>query len=181
MPCIASPSRRHRRPVRRERSIDTQTTGTSANLSHIADITHRPHLGPTRNSSPISDVRTKSPWRLSDLCHMRHVRQTCWTNCRTRSVAPKKEAGFPAPLAMTNKVYFVFFLATAIAAYKRRSLHVVVSGARLSSLCWEIRGFAALPRDRCASSFSQSMARKHFYTGSNLNWCRLNLFREQGR
>ena len=93
----------------------------------------------------------------------------------------KKEARFPAPLAMTNKVYFVFFLATAIAAYKRRSLHVVVSGARLSSLCWEIRGFAALPRDRCASSFSQSMARKDFYTGSNLNWCRLNLYREQGR
>jgi hypothetical protein len=58
---------------------------------------------------------------------------------------------------------------------------VVVSGARLSSLCWEIRGFAALPRDRCASSFSQSLGREHFYTGSNPNWRRLNLFREQGR
>lgn len=58
---------------------------------------------------------------------------------------------------------------------------MIVSGARLSSPCWEIRGFAALPRDRCAFSFSQSLGREHFYTGSNLNWCRLNLFRQQGR
>ena len=39
----------------------------------------------------------------------------------------------------------------------------------------EIRGFAALPRDRCAFSCSQSSGREHFYTGTNLNWCGLNL------
>ena len=38
----------------------------------------------------------------------------------------KKEAGFPAPLAMTNKVYFVFFLATATTAHQRRSLHTAL-------------------------------------------------------
>jgi len=47
-------------------------------------------------------------------------------------------------------------------------------------LLWEIRGFATLPRGRCASSFSQFSGRKHFYTGANLNWCRLNLFRTSG-
>jgi hypothetical protein len=39
----------------------------------------------------------------------------------------KKEAGFPAPLEMTGKVDFVFFLATAITAYRRRSLHAALS------------------------------------------------------
>ncbi len=58
---------------------------------------------------------------------------------------------------------------------------MVVSGARLSSLLWENRGFAALPRDRCASSFSQSLGRKHFYTGSNPNWCRLNILSKLAR
>lgn len=114
---------------------------------------------------------------------------------------------------MTTKVYFIFFLATAIycesASFLRAVLRrdrrlnrplgrsvngrwqrfrrarpettVVVSGARLSSQVWEIRGFAALPRDRCASSFSHSSGRKHFYIGSNSNCCRLNLFHEQGR
>ena len=58
---------------------------------------------------------------------------------------------------------------------------VVASGARLSSLLWENRGFAALPRDRCASSFSQSLGRKHFYTGSNPNWCGLNILSKLAR
>lgn len=48
-------------------------------------------------------------------------------------------------------------------------------------LLWEIRGFAALPRDRCASSFSQFSGRKLFYTWAILNWRRLNLFRTSGR
>ena len=102
--CVVSPSRRHRRPVRREPSIDTHTPGTRANLSHIADITRRARVSPAMNSSPIRDVRTKSRQRLSDLCHMRDARKS----------REKKEAGFPAPLTMTTEVYFVFFLATAI-------------------------------------------------------------------
>ena len=74
--CVAPPSRSHCRPVRRGRSIDTRTTGTSANLSHIADIIRRPRVAATMNSSPISDVQTKSRQRLSDLCHMRCVQRS---------------------------------------------------------------------------------------------------------
>ena len=72
--CI-SPSRSQRRPLRRERSIDTHTMRTSVNLSHIADIIRWAQLGPAMNSSPISDVQPKSRRRLSDLCHMRDLRQ----------------------------------------------------------------------------------------------------------
>ena len=72
--CVVSPSRRHRRPVRREPSINTRSPGTRANLSHIADITRRARVSTAMNSSPIRDVRTKSRQRLSDLCHMRDVR-----------------------------------------------------------------------------------------------------------
>jgi hypothetical protein len=71
--CDAPPSRSQRRPVRRGRSIDTHTTGTRANLSHIADIIRRPRVAVAMNSSPISDVQAKSRQRLSDLCHMRQV------------------------------------------------------------------------------------------------------------
>ena len=74
--CVVSPSRRHRRPVRREPSIDTHTPGTRANLSHIADITRRARVSPAMNSCPIRDVRMKSRQRLSDLCHMREVRNS---------------------------------------------------------------------------------------------------------
>jgi hypothetical protein len=102
--CVVSPSRRHRRPVRHELSIDTRTAGTRANLSHIADIIRRARASPAMNSSPVRDLRAKSRRRLSDLCHMRDVRKS----------REKKEAGFPAPLTMTTEVYFVFFLATAI-------------------------------------------------------------------
>ncbi len=72
--CVVSPSRRHRSPVQRAPSIDTRTPGTRANLSHIADITRRARVSPAMNSSPIRDVRTKSRQRLSDLCHMRYLR-----------------------------------------------------------------------------------------------------------
>jgi hypothetical protein len=68
-------SRSHRRPMRRERSIDTHRTGTRGNLSHIADITHGLRVRPAMKSSSISEVRTKSRGRLSDLCHMRCVRK----------------------------------------------------------------------------------------------------------
>jgi hypothetical protein len=84
--------------------------GTSANLSHITDIIRRAQFELARNSRPISDVRTKSRHDLSDLCHMRCVRHRRRINGRTRQAAQKKEAGFPAPLTMTTKVHFVFFL-----------------------------------------------------------------------
>ena len=70
------PSRSHCRPVRRGRSIDTRTTGTSANLSHIADIIRRPHVAAAMNSSSISNVQVKSLQRLPDLCHMRCVQRS---------------------------------------------------------------------------------------------------------
>lgn len=72
-------SRSQRRPVRRAPSIDTRRTGTRGNLSHIADITRGPGAGPPMNPSPISKVQAKSRGRLSDLCHMRGLR-----NFRTR-------------------------------------------------------------------------------------------------
>ena len=50
-PAVVPPSRSHHRPVRREPSIDTRTTGTSANLSHIADITRRTRVSPAMISS----------------------------------------------------------------------------------------------------------------------------------
>ena len=67
-------SRSHRRPVRRAASIDTHRAGTRGNLSHIADITRGLPVGPAMNSSPISEVQTKSRGCLSDLCHMRYLR-----------------------------------------------------------------------------------------------------------
>jgi hypothetical protein len=81
-------------------------------------------------------LQTKSPLRLSDLCHMRHVRQR-----RTRLLRKllkflhgrKKEAGFPAPLEMTNKVYFVFFLVPVLTAHQRRSLHAALSSRPASA------------------------------------------------
>jgi len=104
------------------------------NLSHIADITRRARVSPAMNSSPFRDVQSKSRPRLSDLCHMRYARQVREkSRCSTRGAAcvaclrigarspqttsalnEKKEAGFPAPLAMTTEVHFVFFLVTAI-------------------------------------------------------------------
>ena len=93
MLCAVPPSRRRRRPVRSERSIDTHTKGTRANLSHIADITRRARLCPARNLNPFSDVRTKSRGHFSDLCHvrlasrlrMRRSRRTHVVSARRRS------------------------------------------------------------------------------------------------
>jgi hypothetical protein len=54
---------------------------------------------------------------LEDLAHVPahrvHLPAVTVNNARGARLQ-KKEAGFPAPLAMTTKVYFVFFLATAI-------------------------------------------------------------------
>jgi hypothetical protein len=61
--------------MRRAPSIDTQGTGTRGNLSHIADITHCLRARLAMKSSSISEVQTKSPERLSDLCHIRGLRQ----------------------------------------------------------------------------------------------------------
>jgi hypothetical protein len=41
----------------------------------------------------------------------------------------------------------------------------------------EIRGFATLPRDRCAISCSQTSGPGYFYTGTHQDWRRFNLFR----
>jgi hypothetical protein len=179
----------------------------------------RVEIGPARNSSPIMHVQTESHRNLSDLCHMRCVREprtrarrTTGSSARHRpgGVTPaartalggsKKRGRIPRPSRNDPKVHF-FFLATANTAYQRHSPHatssrptindqrafartqpkttVVVSGARLSSLMRENRGFAALPRGRCACSFSHCLGRKHFYSGLNRNWCRLNLFPAQG-
>ncbi len=56
----------------------------------------------------------------------------------------KKEAGFPAPLAMTNKVYFVFFLATVITAFQRRSLHAALSSRSMTTARVPLPGALAL-------------------------------------
>jgi len=109
-------SRSQRRPMRCAPSIDTHRTGTRGNLSHIADITRGLRAEPAMNSCPFSEVQAKSRGRLSDLCHMRGLRQFLRLRCDdARAERPKKkEAGFPAPLAMTNVVCIVFFLAAAI-------------------------------------------------------------------
>jgi hypothetical protein len=98
---------------------------------------------------------------------------------------------------MTTEVWLVFFLATV--STSAQSLHpdspcshaahacsptcsrtqpkliVVFRKPGFHPLFREIRGVAALPRGRCAFSFSQSSGRKHFYTSANLIWCGLNL------
>lgn len=74
-PAQFPPSRSHRRPVRRQRSIVDHAGRASENVSHFEDTILRPQLGPAGNSSPISDVQTKSRPRISDLCRMHRVRQ----------------------------------------------------------------------------------------------------------
>jgi len=113
-------------------------------LSHIADIIRRPRVAVAMNSSSISDVQAKSRQRLSGLCHIRcvlrpqekypgvldsrrclrsvlEIRGIVTANDVDAERPKKKEAGFPAPLAMTTEVWLVFFLATV--STSAQSLH----------------------------------------------------------
>ena len=86
---LYSSSRSHRRPVRREPSIDTHTIETSASLSHIADMTRRPRVAPAMGSSPCKEMQTKSRQRHSDLCRMCYGRQARekYSRCSARDAA----------------------------------------------------------------------------------------------
>ena len=227
VPCVVSPSRSHHRPVRREPSIDTRTIGTSANLSHIADITRRTRVSPAMISSTFRDVRTKSRLRLSDLCHMRYVRKSLeeYSSGSMRGAArvaclqieapslrpspalngDKKRGRFSCLSRNDHRALLRLLLSDSyhlrticcIPTRTAAAMHCVSAGVQCtrtqpkSTVVFRKPGFRPAtpgdpwlcgPASRQVCLFVQPiLGRKSFYTGSNLNWCRLNLIITQGR